>query len=201
MTVKARPDAPADALALMLDDLRSLHEALASACELHLREAPIAGHEPTASLLGRTRDILRRQATEGQTLRSELPTTPGLEHSADTANSALVADFFLRLRKPRRSPVLRDVSTLLNLAAAELGILHSAALAMKQEEIARVALAQLGELTPLVLEISRLLPGAAVADLASRSIVADPLAAEAAQNNIQEAWRDEPAELHHGDGA
>jgi hypothetical protein len=188
MPSPARPD---DALALMLDDLRALRTALTTACELHAREESVAINEPATSLVTRLRDLLLRHNTQGETLHASLQPTPGLQNSADAAGSAHIADFFLRVRKPRRSLILRDLSTLLNLAAADLSILHSAALAMRQEELARLALYQLAELTPLIIEISRLLPSAAVSDLASTSVVADPLAADTAEANIHEAWQTE----------
>ncbi len=187
------PVRPDDTLALMLDDLRALRTALGTACELHAAEPSVTINEPAASLIARLRDLLLRHNTQGETLRGALDTTPGAGNSADAAGSAQVADFFLRMRKPRRSLILRDLSALLNLAAADLSILHSAALAMRREDLARLALDQLGELTPVIIEISRLLPSAAVSDLASVSIIADPLAADLAEANIHDAWHGESA--------
>lgn len=192
MTAKPRFDSPCDALALMLDDLRALREALSHACELHEREPALAAHERSAALVTQVRESLRRQNTEGETVRAELKITAGVALKSDEASSALVAEFLLRLRKPERSLILRDVSTLLNVAGSELTILHSAALALKEDDVARLALRHLAELTPFVMEISQLLPAAAVADLASRSVVADPLASEIARANVLEAWRNEP---------
>lgn len=191
MTATPRFDSPADALALMLDDLRALREALAHACELHGREPALAAHERSSALVADIREILRRQNTEGETLRATLKITPGVNLRSDDAASALVAEFLLRLRKPARSLILRDLSTLLNVAGSELTILHSAALALKENDVARLALGHLGEITPFVMHISQLLPAAAVADLASRCVVADPLASEAARANVQDAWHNE----------
>lgn len=194
--MKPRFASPADALALQLDDLRALREAVAAASDLHAREASISAHERSAALLARIRDTLRRQNTQCDTLRGTLKLTPGLDLKAvDASSSPLLADFLLRLRQPERSLILRDLSTLLNVAAGELTILHSSALALKEADAARLALDHLSEITPFVMEISLLLPGAAVADLASRCVVSDPLAAEQAQANVQEAWHNDPAAL------
>jgi hypothetical protein len=173
----------------MLDDLRGLRSALGTACELHGGEPTVTINEPTRSLIRHLRELLLRHDTQSQTLRATLHTTPGAANAADSGGSAHIADFFHRVRKPRRSLILRDLSTLLNLAASDLAILHSAALAMRKEDLAGLALDQLAELTPLVIEISRLLPSAAVSDLASVSIVADPLAADLAEANIHAAWQ------------
>ncbi len=183
------PAPPDDALAIMLDDLRALRGTLATACELHGGEPSVTINEPASALIRRLRELLLRHNTQAETLRETLRPTPGAPLATEVAGaSAHIADFFLRVRKPRRSLILRDLATLLHLAASDLSILHSAALAMRQEELARLALDQLSDITPFVVEISRLLPSAAVSDLASVSIVADPLAADLAEANIHEAW-------------
>lgn len=193
--MKPRFASPADALALQLDDLRALRESVAAACDLHSRETSIASHERASSLLARVRASLLRQNTEGDTVRGSLQLSPGLAAAAEPPASVLFADFLLRLRKTERAPILRDLSTLLNLVASDLTILHSDALALKETDAARVALDQLCEVTPFVMELSQLLPGAAVADLAACCVVADPLAADLAQANVLDAWHNDPATL------
>ncbi len=184
----------ADALALMLDDLRALRGAIAAGCESHAREPAVIADEAGAALIGRARDLLRRQNIRAETLRLHLRTTPGAETAAEEASSAGVAEFFLLHRQPGRPRILRDLSTLLNLAAAELALLHGAALAARAGDLAALALDQLAELTPYVMELGRLLPAAAVDDLAARGLAADNLAGAAAQRNVQEAWRNDPVE-------
>lgn len=184
----------ADVLAPMLDDLRALRGAIAAACDLHAREASVLAHAATAAVVGRARDLMRRQNNRAESLRLHLRTTPGAETVAEGSSPAEAAEFFLRDHRPGRPRVLRDLSTLLNLAAAELTLLHGAALAARADDLAGLALDQLAELTPYVMELSRLLPAAAVDDLVARGLASDPLAGTDAQQGVQEAWRNDPVE-------
>jgi hypothetical protein len=185
------PPAPAAprVLADMIAALHALRETVANACELHARELSVVENDETSALVSWINDLFCCQNEQLDILREKLPeprTPQAQERTAGT--SAKVADFYTRLRTEERSFILRDLFTLLNLAASECAMLHSAALALKEGEIARAALAQLREIPPVLLEIGRLLPAATIADLTGRGAAADPLAADTAQDEIQKAW-------------
>ncbi len=77
----------------------------------------------------------------------------------------------------------------LNLAAIGYTMLHTAALAMDDVVTAELALGHLSELTPLVMEVSKVMPSAVVNDLIREVTVANPDAAAPALRNTQQAWR------------
>jgi hypothetical protein len=87
------------------------------------------------------------------------------------------------------SRMLRDDNTALTFASVCYQMLHTTALAKKDQATADLALANLKDYTPLVMELADELPRLLVRELADEGKVpADESAAEQAVRNTREAW-------------
>ncbi len=86
---------------------------------------------------------------------------------------------------------LRDDYASLNLAAISYGMLHTAALAKHEFEIATMAGQHLADLTPLIVELSDLIPHVLASELTDEGNIEDPTIAQQAALLYRQAWRRE----------
>jgi uncharacterized protein (DUF1786 family) len=103
-----------------------------------------------------------------------------------------IASIYDRLRT--NEPVsrnLRDDYTLLNLAVINYGMLHTTALAMDETEIASLAKQHMTALTPLIVELSDLIPFVLAGELADDGKIEDSDVAQQAVAHYREAWSHE----------
>jgi hypothetical protein len=94
----------------------------------------------------------------------------------------------------REDPVgrnLRDDYTAMNMVAISYTMLHTTALTDRNPELADLALKHLKEITPLVMELSQVIPSIVVKELSVEGKALDLTAIEQAVANTQEAWRPE----------
>ncbi len=83
---------------------------------------------------------------------------------------------------------LRDNYTALNMAAISYTMLHTTALALKERSIADLAVRHLEDLTPLIMELSEVIPDIVARELASEDKAIDPSVGREALDNTQKAW-------------
>jgi len=116
---------------------------------------------------------------------------PGGAEGAKSAASNLlgaIVGFYDKLRSDTVSRMLRDDYTALSLASICYGMLHTSALALNDEETAQLAIDNQAEINRLIIELSRIVPEAVVADLSSEHSETDAFAAGQAAMNIRNAW-------------
>jgi hypothetical protein len=101
----------------------------------------------------------------------------------------VVAGMYDKIRDHELSRILRDNYTALSLAAMSYTMLHTFSLAVKEEELGSVALSHLKDLTPILVEISQVLPRVLVPEIASEhEFPVDASVGDLAVTNTQEAW-------------
>lgn len=83
---------------------------------------------------------------------------------------------------------LRDNYTALNMAAVSYTMLHTTALALKERSIADLAVRHLEDLTPLIMELSEVIPDVVARELASEDKAIDPSVGREALGNTRKAW-------------
>jgi hypothetical protein len=83
---------------------------------------------------------------------------------------------------------MRDNYTALNMAAISYTMLHTTALAHHDGELAEIALQHLKQITPLVVEVSRIIPQLVVEELHAQDKALDISVAHEAISNTQRAW-------------
>jgi hypothetical protein len=103
-------------------------------------------------------------------------------HVAET-----LGGMYARWREHQVSRFLRDLYASLGLAAISYEMLHTTALAHRERHLAQVAMAHLGDLTPLIVAISKLVPHV-VAHEATTHEGATVDVGEEAEANTHRAW-------------
>jgi hypothetical protein len=83
---------------------------------------------------------------------------------------------------------MRDNYTALNMTAISYTMLHTTALAHHDGELAEIALQHLKQITPLVVEVSRIIPQLVVEELHAQDKALDISVAHEAISNTQRAW-------------
>ncbi len=86
---------------------------------------------------------------------------------------------------------MRDNYTALNMAAISYTMLHTTALAHHDRELTDITLKHLKEITPLVVEASRIIPALVVRELHAQEKALDTEVVHEAINNTQQAWSHE----------
>jgi hypothetical protein len=89
---------------------------------------------------------------------------------------------------PRISKMLRDDYSALSHIAMSNTLLHTAALLVDRQEVSKLALEHLMNLTPLVVRINEILPEVVARELQNSSAKIDPSLAQTAIENIRRAW-------------
>jgi hypothetical protein len=67
-------------------------------------------------------------------------------------------------------------------------MLHTTGLALKQPETANLALSQLHDITPIIVDISEIIPLVVIRELSNDSEVIDRTVGDTAIRNTQKAW-------------
>lgn len=107
---------------------------------------------------------------------------------AATSIAGSVASVYDRIRT--NEPVsknLRDDYVLLNLAVIDYGMLHTAALMLSETQIAPVAQRHMTDLTPLIVELSDIIPFVLAGELGGKENIEDGAARQAAAQ-YRQAW-------------
>ena len=108
---------------------------------------------------------------------------------AITAAAGVVAGLYDKVREHELTRMLRDDYTALSLAAMGYTTLHTFGLAVKEQRIADLALNHLKDLTPLMVEISKVLPAVTAREVAAENdFPVDASVGEEAVRNTQTAW-------------
>ena len=109
----------------------------------------------------------------------------------DTVTAMITAVMGLvnKVRSHDVSKMLRDDYTVLSLAAISYTMLHTTGLALGDSLVANLALNHLRNITPLVIELSQIIPSVVTTELAEEGDSVDLTAAASALNNSQQAWR------------
>lgn len=113
----------------------------------------------------------------------------GLIMDAVSTVSGLLSGLYGKLRADRVSKMLRDDYTALSLTAAAYSMLHTNALALRDPETAELAIRNLRSLTPLVVELSEVIPRIVVDELVDDQMLVDLDAPDIAARNTHDAWR------------
>jgi hypothetical protein len=141
--------------------------------------------------------VLKSQA---QTLLSHLEKFPGggvagAVKSTVTGVLGTVAGLYDKVRSETASRGLRDDYTALNLAAISYTMLHTSALTLGETATADLALRGLKEITPLIMQLTEVVPHAVVRELTAEGKTTDAAIVKRAIEATQEAWA-VPASAH-----
>ncbi|HWM93531.1 MAG TPA: hypothetical protein VN493_22405 [Thermoanaerobaculia bacterium] len=172
-----------------------------AAVEKHILEAIERQHNddgfkdfPNAlGLVGRLAGLLK---THVENLETHLGSLPGGGVAAtvkETVTGVLggLAGVYDKVRKDKVSRALRDDYTALSLATISYTMLHSTALGLRQGTTAEIALRNLKELTPYIMELSQIIPQVVLKELSFEGYDIDFSLGPQAVRDTQEAWSPE----------
>jgi ferritin-like metal-binding protein YciE len=117
------------------------------------------------------------------------PTSPVKD--AVSAVAGVAAGVYDKMRSDPVSKMLRDDYTALSLAAISYTMLHTTGLAMTDHQTAEIALEHLGHWTPLIVEISEVVPLVVARELADEGGMVNAQVGQEAVRNTQQAWSPE----------
>ena len=176
-----------------LADMLGIEQHVLQTIERQTRDDRVKKFYNAYEPLKRIESVLRSNTAE---LERHLSTVDGgLESKLKKAATSIaesVAVFYDRLRT--NEPVsrsLRDIYTSLNHAAISYAMLQTAALALDEVEIATMAQMHLTGITPLIVELSEIIPFVLATELADEGKIEDTAVAQQAAALYHQAWSHE----------
>lgn len=179
-----------EALRPYIADMAAVEKHILEAVERQRNDDDIKQFPEAFQLIGRMEGVLRRHVQE---LESHIQGFPGggvatTLKEAVTGILGAVAGVYDKVRKDTASRALRDDYTALSLAAVSYTMLHATALGLNQGMTAQIALSNLKDLTPLIVELSQVIPPVVVKELTFEGYSMEPGVGQQAARNTQEAW-------------
>ena len=178
-----------DILQQYVSDMLSLDQHIIEAVERQLGDDRLDEYPGARQIVS---SIKRTLTTQVDALEQQLASVGG-ETSAPvkqtiSAIAGVAAGLYDKVRHDPVSKMLRDDYTALSLTSIGYTMLHTTGLALKHNGIANMALSGLKELTPLVVDISKIIPELVVKDLSEEEVSIDASIGQMAVRNTQEAW-------------
>ena len=153
-------------------------------------------HPEAAQLIARIEDTIDRHIRDLQRELERLGGSESMLKKAVGVAMGAVAGLYDQVRDETVSRMVRDDLAALNFTVACYQMLHTTALAMHDQRLADLALGNLRDFTPLIMDLSQVLPSVVVQELAEKNTVTvDESVAEEARKSQKEAWW-EPATVH-----
>jgi hypothetical protein len=185
--VKAR----SDTLQQYVSDMIAVETQIGSAVKRQNEDKNVATANPQASQI--IQRIMRHTEQHAQELKRHLATlggdpAGGIKELATTAVGAL-AGLYDKVRTEPISKMLRDDYTALNLAAVGYTMLHTTGMAVQDHPTAALALRLMKDYTPIIMEVTAILPNVVVAELQESGVVVVESSIQRAIQNTQDAWK------------
>ena len=154
---------------------------------------PASVNAEAAQLIARIEDTIDRHLVDIKVALERVGGTESQLKKAVGAALGVVAGLYDQVRDEKVSRMVRDDIAALNFAAACYQMLHTTALAMHDQRLADLALKHLEDFTPLIMDLSQVLPAVVLNELAQAGVVAaDASVAEEAARNSRNAWTQSP---------
>ncbi len=137
--------------------------------------------------------VLKQHASALENLAEQLGAKgESVVKKAITEALGIAAGLYDKVRQDKVSRMLRDDYTALSLAAMGYTAMHTFGLAIKEDRIANLALNHLKDVTPLLVELSKVLPLVVAQETKEENdFPVDASAGETAVTNTQHAWDNE----------
>jgi hypothetical protein len=102
--------------------------------------------------------------------------------------AGVAAGLYDKVRHDPVSKMLRDDYTALSLTAISYTMLHTTALALQKQPLADLAQRYLKDITPIIVDISQVIPGVVLKDLEDNEVMIDRAVGQEAVRKTQQAW-------------
>ncbi|RYD85364.1 MAG: hypothetical protein EOP84_02760 [Verrucomicrobiaceae bacterium] len=179
-------------LRMYVNDMVALEKHILEAVERQQQDERVQQEPEVKELVDRIHTVLRAHILTMENHAAAVGEQFGSTvKDAVSSVAGVVAGLYDKVRKHPISRLLRDDYTALSLASTAYSMLYTTGLAIRELPIANVALRHLQELTPLIMELSRVIPVAVVKELAQDDPDIDQTILPVAVENIRNAWNPE----------
>lgn len=173
-----------------LADMAAVEKHILEAVERQVKDDDFKKLPQALQLVSRIESTLRGHV---QTLESQLDKFPGggvagAVKGTVTGVLGAFAGLYDKVRSETASRGLRDDYTALNLAAVSYTMLHTSALALGESSTADLALRNLKDLAPLIMQLNEAIPEVVVRELVEQGKPFDASVVQRAARATQEAW-------------
>jgi len=178
-----------DILQQYVSDMIALDQHIIEAVERQLGDERLGDYPGAREVVGSIKRTLAAQVGGlEQQLKNFGGDATGPVKGAISAVAGMAAGLYDKVRQDPVSKMLRDDYTALSLASISYTMLHTTGLALKHDGVASAGQRYLKELTPIVVELSKVIPPIVVKDLADEDTLIDISVGQQAVRNTQQAW-------------
>lgn len=185
-----------DTILRHLTDLKALDREIRSAVDRQQKDERLHDQPDARRVLERVENTLTQQSERLEKRIDALGGSSAKDELKERLAQALgmVEGLWQNLREQPVSRALRDDYAALNVAAMHYTMLHAAARALDDRTSADLAFQNLRELTPVIVEISQVMPLVVVAETAEEHEGVDLDVATEAVETTHRAWQPQVAE-------
>jgi hypothetical protein len=181
-----------DILQQYVSDMIALDEHILEAIERQLNDERLGNYPGAREVVSSIKRTLTTQVAGLNQQLKQIGAEPGgAVKEAVSTIAGVAAGLYDKVRRDPVSKMLRDDYTALSLTSISYTMLHTTGLALKHDGIANLGLHYLKDLTPIVVEISKVIPRIVVKDLAEEEVSIDSSVGQQAISNTQAAWSNE----------
>ena len=170
-----------------VNDMYAVEKHTLEAVERQLENKDVQKKHEAHQLIQRIQSTLQ-QHTDGLDQRLNSLGGRSTFKSAVASVTGAVAGVYGQVRTETVSSMLRDDYVALSMVAVAYTMLHTTALALRDQMTANMALQNLKHVTPLITDISKVIPILVAQDVHDDVETADVSVAQQAIRNTQEAW-------------
>ena len=176
-------------LQMYVNDTAAMAKHIENAFAQQRKDADVRSHIEAHQLIEKMHSTLAAQRVEMERQAHALGGGVGaaLKEAVTNLTGAL-AGLYGQVRKHPLSRILRDNYTALSLACVSYEMLHTTALGMDEKPLADIALRHLGELTPFIMAVTKIIPEVVLEELAKEDPTIDVSVAGQALENTLGAW-------------
>jgi ferritin-like metal-binding protein YciE len=181
---------PEAVLNTYLTDMHAVEKHILEAVERQLDDDDLKKYPDASRVVTTLQTTLKRHCTAIETKIDARDGGDVKQAVKEAIGGALgfVAGLYDRVRDDEVSRMIRDDYTATSLAAVSYHMLHTTALALKNGEVADMALRHLKDLTPILVDLSKVVCDVVAKELAAENKVFDGTVGPQAVLNTQEAW-------------
>ena len=186
-----------ETLLMYVNDVLALERLIKEAVARQTEDEQVRDNPEAAAVVNEIAFSTEKRLTDLHELSEALGGGAGAVKETVTAVAGVVAGLYEKLRKHPVSRLLRDDYTALALAATAYSMLYTAGVALHNGQVAAVAQRGMRKVTPLIMQMSRVIPAVVLAELAADFPDVNHEAAAAGREATVRAWSPD-GELAHG---
>lgn len=180
-----------------VSDMIALEREVVAPISKHLADADVQASPEVKNVLTRLQKTLYQQILDLEQHLLNLGGHPSVSLKSAIADVMGAATSAVQsVRKAKVSKMLRDDHTSLSLVCVAYEMLYTTARATHSDVTAQIALTQLQTLTPIIMDISDLIPAAVVKELLELDPLADVNVLPDAANILTKVWEDGAKDRH-----